>query len=100
MGSVDTGGKQCSSRVQCDSDTSRVQCDSDTSRVQCDSDTSQVQCDSDTSRVQCDGSVPVKLDRVRRGGSYVEMLRNGDLDLAYPSRSHCHSSQPCKQEYM
>ena len=82
MGSVDTGGKQCSSRVQCDSDTSRVQ------------------CDSDTSRVQCDGSVPVKLDRVRRGGSYVEMLRNGDLDLAYPSRSHCQSSQPCKQEYM
>ena len=82
------------SRVQCDSDTSRMQCDSDTSRVQCDSDTSRVQCDSDTSRVQCDAGVPLKLDRVRRGGSLVGILGNGDLVLV-PS-SCCSSSQPCK----
>ena len=73
---------------------SRVQCDSDTSRMQCDSDTSRVQCDSDTSRVQCDAGVPLKLDRVRRGGSLVGILGNGDLVLV-PS-SCCSSSQPCK----
>ena len=100
---VDGRKNQRSSRVQCDSDTSRVQCDSDTSRVQCDKDTSRVQCDSDTSRVQCDSGasrvqcdagVPLKLDRVRRGGSLVGILGNGDLVLV-PS-SCCSSSRPCK----
>ena len=110
MGSIE---KQQISQVRCDSDTSRVQSDSDTSQGQCDSDTSRVQCDKDTSqgqcdaRVQCDsdtpqeqcdsqvqfdGGVPVKLNRAKRGGSYVEMLRSGDLDLAYSTQS----SQLCK----
>ena len=118
----DTSQGQCdkdTSRVQCDKDTSQGQCDEDTSQRQCDKDTSQgqcdarvqcnkdtsqgqcderVQCDSDTSQEQCDslaqfdGGVPVKLNRAKRGGSYVEMLRSGDLDLAYSTQS----SQLCK----
>ena len=53
-------------------------------------------------QVQCDPGVPAELDLLSKGGSLVEFLCSGDLDLAAPSSSKLsqHYSPPCKFSHL
>lgn len=55
-----------------------------------------------TPHLQCDPGVPAELDLVSKGGSLVEFLCSGDLDLAAPSSSKLSQdySPPCKFSHL